>query len=297
MLMKANIERALAPSVARNLRYLLELPIPLGLKEWLWHNANRYFLHHSAKVIGRDKFGQALNCQVNDFVQKHIAVFGVWEPKLTHYLLSKPRSGIFIDVGANIGYYTLLASRIFDSVVAFEPSPISFIEMATNLAHNQINNARAFQVAISPERGTKPLYKSINSNSGMASVKRRSGAHLEAEVQCGPMSDYVSDEEWKNVSFIKIDVEGAEIDVVHSLLPKMPLLPSGVEIMIESSSNDTNGNLIFELLTKAGFSAFDLRSTYCLAEYFSPSTYSLEPIFRPPEEFTDCIFKRSTPPR
>lgn len=292
--MKAKIERALAPYVAHSLRRLIKLPVPQKSKEQAWKIANHFFLHHSVKVVGHDKFGHSINCRVDEFIQKHIAVFGIWEPRLTSYLLSTPRSGIFLDVGANIGYHSLLASALFDGVIAFEPSSLSFSELLINLDRNCINNVRAFQVAISDRRGKLPFYKGADSNSGLSSTKEKPGLQFEAEVTCAPFEDYLTEEDWSTISFIKIDVEGAELEVIKSLLPNVSLLPLSVEIMIEVPGNDPNGRLIFESMINAGFLAFDLSSTYRPTDYFTAPCISLEPIDRPPTTFTDCIFKRAS---
>src|SRR5262245_41169882 len=94
---------------------------PTAAKRFVWKTANRNFLHHDVRMIGLDMRGNKLVCNTRDIVQKHIALFGVWEPALTAYLLSKPPTeGLFLDVGANIGYFSLLASTVFSRVIAFE---------------------------------------------------------------------------------------------------------------------------------------------------------------------------------
>src|SRR5205823_8966527 len=87
-----------------------------------------------------------------DTIQQYIYYFGVWEPHLTRWIVRRLVCGdAFIDVGANVGYYSLLASKLVGtsgSVVAIEASPATFKILQSNLALNQVRNVRAMNVAV-----------------------------------------------------------------------------------------------------------------------------------------------------
>jgi len=293
------IERRLAPLAVRAMRAIGRSPlIPLDLKLWLWARANHNFFHHGAIVIGTDALGNRMECLTSDFVQKHVAVFGVWEPRITDYLLAKQHvSGTFLDIGANVGYYSLLASRIFDNVISFEPAPKNFAKLTANIAANGADNISAFELAISDQRQIAPLYRSVDhDNSGMSSLREENGAAFEANIKCVPLQDVVDDQEWRRVKFIKVDVEGAELQVVKSLLLSANLLPRDVEISIEINGDDGFNREVFARLTAAGFDAFDLASTYLIDDYFKKMTArQLCLIAKPPETLTDCLFRRRDP--
>ncbi len=58
-------------------------------------------------------FGATLRVNASDIVGKHLYYFGVWEPTITKWIAERLKPGdCFVDVGANLGYYTLLASKI-----------------------------------------------------------------------------------------------------------------------------------------------------------------------------------------
>ena len=60
------------------------------------------------------------------------------------------KPGVFFDIGANIGPYTLIASEVTDAEVwAFEPHPRTFGELAANVARNGRRNVETFQIALS----------------------------------------------------------------------------------------------------------------------------------------------------
>src|SRR5262245_30335322 len=63
------------------------------------------------RVAGATRFGAYLDVDARDIVGKHIYYFGVWEPVLTQWLRERLKPGdTFIDVGANVGYFSALAS-------------------------------------------------------------------------------------------------------------------------------------------------------------------------------------------
>ena len=75
-------------------------------------------------------FGSVFHCNTRQFVQRRIRFFGIFEHNLTYYTLSKLREGdLYVDVGANIGYFSLLASQCVGptgKVIAVEADPETF---------------------------------------------------------------------------------------------------------------------------------------------------------------------------
>jgi FkbM family methyltransferase len=222
-------------------------------------------------MTGRDLAGNAMPCDLSDFMQKHIAIFGMWEPTLTSYLCSKVQvNGAFLDVGANIGYFSLLASSIFTKVIAFEPSPTVYPVLIKNIERNNRRNIVAHQVAVAPERGMLPLFRSTDTEI-LSSLLHKPGFEQQAEVQCGPLQDYVSDDDWQQIRFIKIDVEGAEPGVVACMAGAMTMLPDDVEVLIEIDNKIPESTDVFKRMLALSFRAFDLGSAYSIDEYPPPT--------------------------
>jgi len=82
---------------------------------------------------------------------------GRWEPQETRVLRTALRPGMtFVDVGANLGYYSVLASRLVGprgKVVALEPAPRTYRLLTWNLADNGCRNAEAHPVALGDRDG------------------------------------------------------------------------------------------------------------------------------------------------
>src|SRR6185295_8723804 len=85
------------------------------------------------------------------------------------YLSDRLKDGdIFIDVGANVGYHTLLASRLVGAngkVFAIEAASKTYAQLLKNLSENQVNNVTAFHVAVSDIPGQVPVWISRKGDS------------------------------------------------------------------------------------------------------------------------------------
>ena len=92
--------------------------------------------------------------------------FGVYEKAETKFFQSACRKGMtFLDVGANVGYYTALAARAVGptgKIIALEPDPESFKCLEQTIAANGTENVQAFPVAASDAPATLPLYISAD---------------------------------------------------------------------------------------------------------------------------------------
>ena len=107
-----------------------------------------------------------------DVITRHIFRLGAHEPAITRYLIEnvRLRSGeIALDVGANIGWYSVLLSRLSEPdarIFAFEPDPESYRLLLRNLEANGARNVTPFNVALGEHVGTAELHRYKSSNNG-----------------------------------------------------------------------------------------------------------------------------------
>lgn len=139
---------------------------------------------------------------------------GTYEPEQTRRALELVRRGATVfDVGAHIGYYTLLFSRLAGPggrVVAFEPSPRNLPVLRWHVARNGCANVRVEAAAVSAETGSARFTADTGSGTGRLA---ESGT---VEVRTIRLDDYV-DAGGPMPDVLKIDVEGAELDVLLGL--------------------------------------------------------------------------------
>jgi len=160
-----------------------------------------------------------------------------------------------IDVGANVGVYTSLFSRLVGSsgwVIALEPAPDNWRSVSKALATNRWSNVEIHQVAAADQAGRMSFERSsYNSGNNALSTDYPSGEGLEVEV--APLDSIVAG---RKIHFIKIDVQGWEASVLRGarrtlsenrpLSVRVEIWPSGLRHAGSSADE------VVELLESAG---------------------------------------------
>jgi FkbM family methyltransferase len=135
-----------------------------------------------------------------------------YEPELAYLEEVLSPGKVFFDVGANIGIYTLVASRIVGEagrVVAFEPSIQSFPGLQRNVNLNGLTNVTAFRTALSEKSGKACLYQAPDpvANSVCGDPGWRAGTE---QITLETLDRVTEQTSIQHVDVIKIDAEGAE---------------------------------------------------------------------------------------
>lgn len=142
---------------------------------------------------------------------------GCYEPHLSALLRQHLREGdIFVDVGANIGYFTLLAAACVvpkGHVHSFEPNPRTFEVLRRNVALNRFSQVTLNDLALSNQAGTLQLYIGPEYiDSGLASMRQTSQSLSETVVcQSITLDEYVANKGIGKIRAVKLDIEGAEL--------------------------------------------------------------------------------------
>jgi len=135
-----------------------------------------------------------------------------YEPELAYLERVLSPGKVFIDVGANFGVYTLIASKLVGElgrVFAFEPTAQSFAILRQNIALNYFSNVRAFQVALAQTRGKAWLYHGWDPVGNSLGTDPLCGDKGEA-VQTETLDNLLEENGVDRIDAIKVDVEGAE---------------------------------------------------------------------------------------
>jgi FkbM family methyltransferase len=145
-------------------------------------------------------------------------VLDCYEPGVSACLRRLLRPGmLFCDVGANIGVFTLLAARQVGPqgrVFSFEPGPENFAVLTRNVEANLYANVVCVQKAVAQYNGTSRLFLSrfCGSHSLVGEPAEHTGQSLDVETV---RLDSVPGLE--RIDVLKVDVEGAELEVLESL--------------------------------------------------------------------------------
>jgi FkbM family methyltransferase len=169
-------------------------------------------------LMGQLPNGCKVYCKLSDHVQRQMWFYGVYEP-VESYLYSqllKPGM-VVLDVGANIGQYTLLAAKAISPggcVHSFEPIPSNFAQLKKHVQENQISDlVRLNQAALWNEdaRVQLAMPAHVSNNAGAFSIGVASEKGAEPfEATAVRMDTYWTQNKLKRLDLIKMDIEGAE---------------------------------------------------------------------------------------
>ncbi|MCR8577876.1 FkbM family methyltransferase [Streptomyces sp. Isolate_219] len=257
--------------------YVRDAPGSLGKAALATRYLNPWLRDHPRQRLVRTRFGAAMAVDTQDLIQRFVYLFGLWEPHMTHWLQRRLRPGdTYIDVGANVGYFSLLASQLVGEegrVVAIEASPTFHARVLQHAEINGCSNLRTVNAAVADERKTVTLILASSSNMGAASIVPYGGpAESTLEVEAYPLPQVLDADDIAGARVIKIDVEGAEGAVIRGLAPVLDKLRPDAEITVEVTPErmEALGESPGELLTtmrEHGFHVYRLPNSYAPGSY------------------------------
>jgi FkbM family methyltransferase len=206
----------------------------------------------------------------DQYVSRRLREEGVWEPYETSLLLELLRPGdVFVDVGANIGYFSVLAASVVGeqgAVFAFEPDPDNYRLLLANSALNALQpRITPVQAALSDVAGEGRLFLSAD-NLGDHQVYVSEEARPSVPIAMHRGSDFLQSrlptrlQDQQNarvqrLDLLKVDTQGAEYHVIAGLLPLLLQLPRKPRILIELTPHSlrragASGRELIELLAQ-----------------------------------------------
>ena len=145
---------------------------------------------------------------------KESGYYEITKDNLSKYV---SKNSICVDVGANIGYWTLMLSKLGKKVYSFEPDDYNFAILEMNCLMNKIHNVILHQKAVGEENHRVKLYHS-NVCSGMHRIYQSKWCENEStSVPMVRLDDEIDDK----IDFMKIDVEGSELGVFKGAIKSL----------------------------------------------------------------------------
>lgn len=259
--------------------YFRYWPFELG-KTALWrHVANRSWSWEN-NIETTTVYGQRIYVNARDIVGRYIHYFGVWEPSISHWMSTRLHHGdVVVDVGANVGYYSLLSSLFVGAtgrVVAVEPLPDLFSMLVHNIQINRAPNIRAVAAAAWGCEGDIAIFTRVDSPVGVTSVMPAWAKHWRLRrngyVRARRLVDMLEPDEVRRARIIKIDVEGAEAQVIRGMEPMLSSCRKDLELVIEITprileSQGLSLSGLFAFFEAQGFHPYQIENDYTAERY------------------------------
>lgn len=200
-------------------------------------------------------------------------LFKTWEPAISELIAAAIKSGdLFLDVGAHIGYYSLLAHKHGAEVVAFEPAEATYNKLTWNAELNGLPTSGLYKLAIGDAEGEAQLFNFDAANTGKATLSRRHEGEAAVETVKVVRLDSFA-EQLSRARVIKIDIEGLELAPLFQLSMNIRDLRSDVVIISEMNaargdrSNPETWQKIVHDFLAAGFRFYEIENSYHVKHY------------------------------
>lgn len=201
-------------------------------------------------------FRAEISCDTSKIIGRALYKNGVYElatSELVWKLLKQKPDALFVDIGANIGYYTLLASNALGGngqIISFEPVPYLYEKLVGNINGGNINN---YQYAVSSKDGVAllsiPQY--ADSNDGIATLEICEKSLESYEVKTITLDNFID----REIFILKMDIEGHEYSALSGAV-KLLSHRKIKHIVFEDHNIKDSG--ISELLQSFGYTIFSI---------------------------------------
>lgn len=258
------VRLSLAQRAAR--LYFTRFPVERG--KWrLWRQVRGRLGAPPPPGVWTTPSGLRLHLDTRDFIDEFILYWGQWEPNETALVraLLRPGDG-FLDVGANIGWFTLTAAQVVGPegrVIAVEATPPTFDRLRGNIALNSLSNITLHGCAVSDVPGEVWIGQLHGANRGMNSMRAAKaeaggeGWSVPAVTLDGLLADAGP------IHLVKMDIEGAEALALRGFRQRLSA-PDAPDVLVELTPAylgelGTGPEEILSLFAETGHTALRLR--------------------------------------
>lgn len=226
----------------------------------------RYFQYLTYKISSKKQrilevWGNRKIIWYNDSVQSVWIMFNYiidWE----EFNLIKNRfksNSVFIDVGANIGYYSIWASKFnpYGKIYSFEPSVSNFKRLNENISCNNLfSQIIPIQKAVAASSGHISMTEDLDTLNHIVKSEIITENENTVKVGCINLDDFAQNENISFIDYLKIDVEGYELDVLKGaekllMEKKIGIIQMEINNALQHSGHSVDAML--ELLKKHSY--------------------------------------------
>lgn len=257
---------------------------------------------------GSYQYNLKISLDLNQFSQKIMWNFlsnsRSYEPETSQFVERVLKEGdCFVDIGAHIGYFSLLAAKIVGdhgTVFSFEPEKKNYDQLKQNIAMNGLTNIKTFNIALSSDDKESELFVNSDNDGGHALWdvskhpfnKNSRHAHVKQAVTVATLDSIIQSESIDRIHLIKIDTEGTEYNILQGSLNtikrcKVPYIICEIN-RFGLKQMGTDENRLREFMKDLGYESYLIREKEpkllrLLPQDMVETTYVFNVVFMKPE--------------
>lgn len=166
------------------------------------------------------------------------------------------QNSVIVDVGSNIGGFSIKLAKKVNKVISIEPNPSTFQALMQNISLNRLHNIYPLNLALSDCQGKRNLYTS-NKNFGLSSLfqdwDQNKDNLTNILVDVSTLDIIISNYDLKKIDYLLIDAEGSELNIIKGATQALGLTEN---IVIEVSYGQIS-NAVKDIINKNGFEIVD----------------------------------------
>ncbi len=260
---------------------------------------NKTTIWDKIELLVTTSSGITMFVTLKDWVQKNIFLYGYYEKKETDFWnnLTENKKIVF-DVGANVGYYGLIASKkIISNGMVYGFEPVSFINERAkhNILTNNLKNFILYKIALSDKIGELKINIGNNANWGMSGINTHNYLSGKTEtVKTDTVDNFIIQNNIPRLDIIKVDVEGSESNVlmgmVNTLTNYKPIVMIEIlDVLLLKAGSSKEA--IYNFMWKNNYEAFKILNGTNVKPVLTPESFDGLTLFKHKETPFDNFVK------
>lgn len=178
--------------------------------------------------------------------------------------------GVFIDIGANIGYYSLMAANFGASrILSIDPNPVTYSRLMFNISANGFDDRiSALPVALGNRSDKATLLIAAEGDMGGSRIGDLEASERSAEVVMRPLFSVLNDEKIDHIDALKIDVEGMEDLILSPFYKDAPTSMWPKLVIMEHTSQQQWKNNIMSWMLEANYKLIGKTRSNAMLQFF-----------------------------
>ena len=261
-------------SIKHHLRRYPKIKKAHSSLQWKMHIWSDWFNTYLSKKIIQFDTPFGFKMIARNYIANRMMMNGTFETEEVELIKNNlADTDVFVDVGANIGLYTCIARSLGKYVVAIEPQPQNLYCLYANLNNNNWQNTEVFPLGLSNKPDLLILYGASGPSASLVSGWAGYSKRFKRVIPVNTLDTLLGDRFLGKKLFIKIDVEGAEYNVLRGALKTLCISPRPtwfIEICLnEFHPGEVNPNYeaTFDLFWQHGYEVRTANKEFALVAH------------------------------